>query len=273
MKRNIATITLLILCTTWLCTCCNGKNDTKQNTIDTLWLNNGDRKIFGELYKPAKSSGIVIFSHGFNGTHRDGQKYYKLFGELGYQCFSFDFPCGSIHSKSDNNAYNMSVVDETSDLRAIISYFKANGGDAADNIILIGESQGGLVSSLTAAEQPADISKLILIFPAFCIPDNWNERYPNASDIPDSTEIWGLKLGKRYFEQVRTIKPFEKMAQFKKPVLIIQGDKDPIVSMDDSRRACRTYPHSQLHVILGAGHGFKSHEHKLSSNYIKEFLK
>ena len=43
-------------------------------------------------------------------------------------------------------------------------------------IVLIGESQGGLVSALAAAERKRQISSLILIYPALCIPDNINDR-------------------------------------------------------------------------------------------------
>ena len=37
---------------------------------------------------------------------------------------------------------------------------------------------------------------------------------------------------------------------------ILQGDKDPIVSMEDSERAVSLYPNASLRVFPGEGHGF-----------------
>ena len=65
---------------------------------------------------------------------------------------------------------------------------------------------------------------------------------------------------------------FKTIRKFKKPVLIVQGDADMVVSMDDSRRAINQYKNARLHVIPGAGHGFKPDEFKESLREIKAFL-
>ena len=124
--------------------------------------------------------GVVIISHGFNGTHHFGRDYFKTLNNLGYYVYAFDFPCGSVRSKSDNNTINMSVSDEKEALKTIVKYFKKQKNVDKKNIVLIGESQGGLVSALAASELKKQISHLILIYPALCIPDNWNERYINV---------------------------------------------------------------------------------------------
>ena len=79
---------------------------------------------------------------------------------------------------------NMSVIDEKNVLKYIVRYFKKRKDVDSKNIVLMGESQGGLVSALAAAELKNKISRLILVYPALCIPDNWNERYPHDTDIP-----------------------------------------------------------------------------------------
>ena len=63
------------------------------------------------------------------------------------------------------------------------------------------------------------------------------------------------------------------MKKFQKPVLIIQGDADQVVSMDDSRRAAKTYKQARLHVIPGAAHGFKPKERQEAIEQIKSFIK
>ena len=106
-----------------------------------------DKSLYGIISSPTVSSkkhGIAIISHGFNGTHDFGRNYFKTLNELGYAAYAFDFPCGSIFSKTDNNTQNMSVTDEKEVLKSIVRYFQKQKDIDKDNIILIGESQGGL---------------------------------------------------------------------------------------------------------------------------------
>lgn len=243
--------------------------------FESLWIENGERNIFGVISKPrytGRKQPVAIISHGFNGTHDYARNYFKALNDLGYQCYAFDFPCGSVNSRSDNNTLNMSILDEQRDLEAIVRHFKSLPDIDPERIVLIGESQGGLVSALTAANMQQDIEKLVLVFPALCIPDNWNKRYPKESDIPETTNLWNVPLGRGFFMELRDMDVFKTIRKFKKPVLIIQGDADKVVSMDDSRRAIKLYKNARLHVIPGAGHGFKPDEFKESIQQIKTFL-
>ena len=246
----------------------------KENAKE-LWIENGSRHIYGLLSQPddtGRKHPVAIIAHGFNGTHHFGRNYFKPLSELGYQCYTFDFPCGSVKSKSDANTMQMSVFDEQRDLEAIVRYFKSRPDVDTTDIVLIGESQGGLVSALAASNMPKDIRRLVLVYPALCIPDNWNSRYPRQENIPDTTRLWGVPLGRRFFEEVRTLRPFDVIGRYQNPVLIVQGDADNIVSMEDSRRAVEIYREARLHIIKGAGHGFKPAEQQESFEVIKSFL-
>ena len=245
-------------------------------SVEEVSIDNGKRHIYGLLSHPddgRKQHPLAIIAHGFNGTHQFGCNYFKPLNEKGYLCYTFDFPCGSLFSKSDANTMEMSVLDEQRDLEAIVRYFKSQADVDTTAIVLIGESQGGLVSALAASNMAKDISQLILVYPALCIPDNWNERYPRVEDIPDTTRLWGVPMGRRYFEEVHSLRPFDIIGRYEGRVLIIQGDADRIVSMDDSRRAVALYRDARLHIIKGAGHGFKGEELAESLREIKSFLK
>lgn len=247
----------------------------QESRTEELWIKNGSRNIYGVLNRPQtseKKQPVAIIAHGFNGTHQFGKNYFGLFNELGYQCYTFDFPCGSVNSRSDSNTMEMSILDEQSALEAIIDHFKKQPDVDPSGIVLIGESQGGLVSALTAAKCKKDVSRLILVYPALCIPDNWNSRYPRIEDIPDTTRLWNVPMGRRFFTEVRDMDVFKQIERFKNPVLIVQGDKDNIVSMDDSRRAVSIYKDARLHVIPGAGHGFRPDEFGQSIEQIRKFL-
>ena len=247
------------------------QTEERLGATEELWITNGGRKIYGELFTPqGDCKGVAIVSHGFNGNHSFGRNYYDLMQELGYKCYIFDFPCGSTKSLSNSNTLNMSIPDEKSDLQAIASHFKQQ--DPNQEIVLIGESQGGLISALTAATMKDDISRLILVFPALCIPDNWRDRYPQLSDIPEVTDLWGVKLGRRFFEEIHDMKPLDIIGAYEGPVLIVQGDQDRIVSMEDSEKAVDIYNDARLHVIAGAGHGFNPKEREELKDQIRLFF-
>lgn len=268
MKTRVITFIVLLSCLlTFSC--------QRKASVEELWIANGDRNIYGLLSRPAKGpkkQPVLIISHGFNGSHDFGKNYFPLLDELGYQCYAFDFGCGSLGSRTDNNTMNMSILDECSDLKAVVEHFRSRADVDPDGIVLLGESQGGLVSALVASEMPDAVDKLILIFPAFCIPDNWNQRYPDVAEIPDTTWLWDVPLGKRFFQEIRDMDVFGGMEQFDDPVLIVQGDKDPVVSIEDSRRAVGLYEDAHLHVIPGAGHGFNPDEFAESLEQIRMFL-
>jgi len=242
---------------------------------EELWISNGGRNIYGVLSKPSNTGAkqpVAIISHGFNGTHHYGRTYFETLNALGYQVYVFDFPCGSVNSRSDNNTMNMSAIDEKNDVKAIVNYFRRQPDVDPDGIVLIGESQGGFVTALASAEIPCQVKAVVLVYPALCIPDNWLERYPYMADIPDTTRLWDVPIGRRFFLELRDMDVFKTIRKYKGPVLIVQGDQDAIVRMEDSRRAVKTYRNARLHVIPGAGHGFKPEEQALSLREIKAFL-
>lgn len=235
-----------------------------------------DKSIYGVICEPsagAKKHGIAIISHGFNGTHHFGRDYFKTLNDLGYAVYTFDFPCGSVNSQSDNNTMNMSVTDEKEALKTIVRFFQKQKNIDKRRIVLIGESQGGLVSALAASELKKQVSNLVLIYPALCIPDNWNGRYPRIEDIPEVSEIWGVKLGKKFMMDLRPMKPFETIGGYKGRVLIVHGTDDKVVPLDYSKRAVETYQNATLKIIDKAGHGFNPEERVQSNQYVKEFLK
>ena len=139
-------------------------------------------------------------------------------------------------------------------------------------MVLIGESQGGFVSAMAAAELGDTISSLVLIYPALCIPDNWNSRYKTEAEIPDTTKVWNVPIGQRFFKELRDIDVYGKITDYRGPVQIIHGSKDPVVPVEYSEEAMKKYHNAHIGVIPGAGHGFKPDERAVSNRFVKEFL-
>lgn len=249
----------------------------KQKNFGDLWIESRPgRKIYGIIsdvdQQQGGKHGVAIISHGFNGTYHFGRDYFKTLADLGYATYTFDYPCGSVNSRSDNNTLNMSILDQKADLKSIVNYFRQQPDVDPNRIVLIGESQGGLISALAAADLKKQVQALVLIYPALCIPENWRKHYPDVSAIPDTTNLWNVPMGKRFFQEIHDMDAYSLIKHYTGPVLIVQGDKDPIVDVSYSVMANKTYKNAQLKIIPGAGHGFKPEEREISNQHVKEFL-
>lgn len=275
MKEKIMILLVAFLAGHISVTSAQTDNRQSMSLTSEVCIPSGRENIFGVLSKPAKTESkqpIAIIAHGFNGTHQFGKNYFERLNRMGYQCYAFDFPCGSVNSLSNNNTMGMSIIDEQQYLEAVVRHFQSQPDVDADRIVLIGESQGGLVSALVAANSTMNIHKLILVFPALCIPDNWNERYKQIADIPDTTRLWNVALSRRFFTELRYMNPLEIIGRYKRPVLIVHGDADTVVPVDYSRRAAKTYVDARLIVLDGEGHGFKPQGFQRSLDEIEKFL-
>lgn len=225
---------------------------------NVITIEHHGREIYGVSYMPkdAEKCPVVIFSHGYNGTNADFIMNGEHLASHGVGAFCFDFCGGSVNSKSGLKTTEMTLFTEKEDLHAVIDHVQKWDNADTDNLFLFGASQGGLVSALTAEERKEDIKGMLLLFPAFCIADDWNKRYPTLEEIPDSHELWGMTLGRPFFESIHSYDVFEHIGKFDKNVLIFHGDQDPVVSLDWSKQALKLYPQINLEVFPGEGHGF-----------------
>jgi len=242
---------------------------------ETLWCQRDGGRIYGILYRPSGVSGrlpLVIISHGFGGSHTFGTPYAEALARKGYLCYTFDFCGGSSGSRSDGATTDMSIFTERADLEAIIDQMKQRDDVDAGRITLMGESQGGMVSAITASDRVSDIHDIILFYPALCIPDDAKNRYPTLADVPERSSLWGVQLGRAYYEGLYDFDVYAEIAKFEKPVLLLHGDRDDIVNISYAERAAQTYKDVEYHVMAGAGHGFSGSSQTQAINYAAAFL-
>ncbi|MGN6713055.1 alpha/beta hydrolase family protein [Anaerocolumna jejuensis] len=244
-------------------------------TKEVIQMNHHGRKIYGVSYMPnsKKRVPMVIFSHGFNGTNDSFAMHGEYLAENGIGSYCFDFCGGSVNSKSDLNTSEMTIFTEKEDLCEVLHSIKEWENVDSDNIFLFGESQGGLVSALAAEEYAADIKGVLLLFPALCIADNWNETFPTPESIPDTHMLWGVTLGRNFFESVHGYDVFDHIGSFNKNVLIFHGDEDGIVDLEYGKRAAKLYPSARIEVFRGEGHGFSEASNKRVAKMTCEFVK
>lgn len=237
-------------------------------------ISKNNREIYGTLTEPdnTESCPIVIFSHGYNGSGRDFEKMAEYLAENGVASFCYDFCGGSVNSRSSMATTEMTIFTEKEDLLGVVEYIKSCSDAESNNIFLFGGSQGGLVSSLATEEIKEDIRGLILLFPAMCIADNWNERFTNKEDIPDIQEFWGMNLGRKFFETLRGFDVYKNIGAYKGKVQVICGENDPIVSLDYMDRLKDVYSDMKLDIFKNEGHGFSEQGNKRVAEMILEFV-
>ncbi|WP_443712641.1 alpha/beta hydrolase family protein [Ruminococcus sp.] len=122
-------------------------------------------------------------------------------------------------------------------------------------LYLYGESQGGFVAALTAAEMPERIAAMILLYPAFCIPDQWLSKDPESMAKPFAF-MGDMLLSKKFYDDVPRYDVYDRVSRYNSPVMIFHGDSDELVALSYSERLINAFSNAKLKVIKGAGHGF-----------------
>lgn len=230
-------------------------------------------KIFGDI---GQKRTVVILSHGFLANQKMCKKYAKLLAEAGFIAVTFDFCGGGLGCKSEGKSENMTLFTEKADLLAVIDFIKQQ--PYTENIVLLGCSQGGLVSAMVAKELGTEIEKLILLYPALCIPDDaragkmmFYEFDPN--NIPDILGNFPMKLGGDYARCVIEMDPFMQIGGFDGPVLYLHGTADDIVDISYARKAKELYPNCEYHEIQDGGHAFRGKQDKEACKLLINFMR
>ncbi|MBQ8821377.1 MAG: alpha/beta hydrolase [Lachnospiraceae bacterium] len=242
--------------------------------VSSIKISHHNRQIDGIFYQPKREGKypIVIFSHGYNGHKSDFDYTARYLAERGICALSYTFCGGSTRDESGMLTTDMTLFTEIEDLQAVITYVKGLEQLDKDNIFTFGGSQGGLVTALTVDDMSEEIKGMILLYPAFCIADDWSKRFPNISDIPEEVELWGMKMGRDFFESIHGFDVFAHVGKYANSVLVMHGDQDPIVAMGYSERIAETYPKVRLEVFPGEGHGFTEEGTNRMTELLYEFL-
>lgn len=218
------------------------------------------RHIFAEVIWPegiAEKIPAVICSHGYGSSYKLCEKMIgKSLAMSGYAAICFDFCGGSRRTKSDWDMSKMTIFTEKEDLLAVIDRVKTLGKVDPKHIYLLGESQGGMVSAITAAERSEDVRAMVLYYPAFCIPEDAHKKFRNKEEIPEKTEAFGLEISRNYYASVWDFDVFSYISEYKNPVLILHGDKDTVVDISYGKRGADSYTSGMFVRYPGEIHGF-----------------
>ena len=246
----------------------------------------------GTMIDAGQGSPVILIIPGSGPTDRDGNSptgvkagTYRLLAEAlaveGISTVRSD-KRGMFGSKrAVVGANKVSIVDHAADSRAWVSSIRRMTG--ANCVWLLGHSEGGLVA-LTAAQQPGRICGVITVgavgrrigtvLRQQLAANPANGPYLASAD----RAIARLEAGKRvdvaslppplrklFAEDVQGLlidlfaeNPAALAAKLKVPLLIIQGDRDIQVTVDDARTLAAAQPKAQLAVLPGVNHVLKA---------------
>ena len=209
------------------------------------WCKNGDNNIYGQFYYPAdfdesKTYPVIIMSHGIGSTSQfvERSTWPIKAAQDGYVVYSFDYCGGSKATRSDVDYMDMTVMTEKEDLNAVIDFVKEKDYVDTDHLFLMGQSQGGLVSALVAADRKDEVAAMLLVYPALCIPENAREAYASIDDIPEGeAEMPVGTVGSEYVKAIYDLDVYSTISAYDKDVMLIHGVNDSLVPYSASEKA------------------------------------
>lgn len=224
----------------------------------------------------------VIISHGFTADMTSVAKYAEFLAGRGYHAYIFDFCGGGWNTTSDGDFHkDMTPLTEVEDLVAVMNYVRKDNSIDPDQLVLMGCSQGGFVSALTAAEYDDRVHALVMFYPALCIPDHARRGDMRGikfdpENIPDVIGEGKWQLSGDYARSVINMNVYEEITLYNRPVLIIHGTGDTIVDYNYSKDAKRAYDRVRtpcmIDLLEGAGHGFTGEDDAKAMELTAEFL-
>lgn len=237
--------------------------------------NNG-QDIYGLAYIPEGGTDfpLVIFAHQLGATHAAGEGYAAALAALGTAVYIFDFCGGGVDSHSNGEITEMSILTEAEDLEAVLETARSWEFVDERKIVLLGASQGGVASAITAARHREEVAGLILLYPAFMIFDRIHAQFGALENVPEKFRFldW-VDVGRRYAADIWDVAVYDTIRAYDGPVLLIHGGKDTIADLSYSERAAQVYADARLCVIGRAGHIFYGRSFRDSVSLIADHLR
>jgi len=237
----------------------NPAPDTQEDpsfTTEELFFSRDDLQIYGQLRLPIGEGPfpVAILSHGYGGNSRQCVTMAERFASQGIATYIFDFNGGGRGSQSEGVPTDMSVLTEAADLSAVVDGLTALPQIDADNLFLVGFSQGGFVSTYVATTRPDDIKALVAYFPGYVVHDDAAKAYPDGN-VPDEVDFMGVTVGSRYFLDAMSFSIYDMMPDYTGDVLLFHGTADTLVPIEYSQRAAEVFPSVEFVTVEGGAHG------------------
>lgn len=217
----------------------------------------GDR-LSGVLHHPLepRAAGSVILCHGME-SDKNSEKLIFLSQALagrGILTLRFDF---AYVGESSGKFADITYAGEVEDLSAAYALMRSR---QMGRIAIFGSSMGGTVALLFAAREPGVAALVTLAAPLH--PENFPKRILTAKQFQrwreqGFTVYNGQRLNVSLLEDLEKIDAPEAARKIRCPVLILHGDADEVVPVEEARELHACLATSKcLSIRRGADHRF-----------------
>ena len=253
MKKNI--LVLIVLFTSYSFS----QGPKKSETVSVNGKNN-----YYEVYGEGEP---LIFLHGYSLSSKSWQPYIFDFYK-DYKVYLIDL---TGHGKSDTFSKDLSIADVAKDVNSLMKHLKL------EQIQAIGFSFGGDVLYQLALQEPKLIKSMITIgavgtwtvkdFPEYKKAFTFENRanFPWLKHHRNNEQIKAImNQFKNYTISIST----EQLQSIKPEVLIMIGDDDEGMDLNEVARVHKNLPNSDLWILPNVAHG--AHEGKTKQDFIKK---
>ena len=229
-----------------------------------FFSNSSGSKLCGVLRSPAQSPLVIVICHGFNSS-KDSLSHVLLarrLAEKGIASFRFDF---FGNGESEGLHEDITTSEALDDLRCAVALLKKLG---YTKVGLFGSSFGGMTSILAASEMK-DLQLLVLKSPVSQYSDklltqlgvkqidDW--RIKGHTDYPTS-DGQSRRLKYAFYQDACGLDGYAAAEKINAPTLIIHGDADRTVLVEQSIKSAKLIKNCRLEVLPGADHRYSKPE-------------
>jgi putative redox protein len=252
---------------------------------ETAWITCENVRLYGEIYIPdAIPAPALLICHGMNARGSEGLRIYTRLAEAackeGFVSLVFDFR--GVGKSTGSFDYS---IGEQQDVKCALNYIASRPQVASNTIFVVGHSLGGAVS-LYALRNETRVKGLVI----WSTPKNHDynvrkfiartrgklslysflilsriDRIFNVSRL-FTLEVYGIKLRPRYVrDKLMSLNECEAASKLHGlPLLIVIGEKDTIVGVDEAEEIYRSANEPKaLEIIESADHVYKGKEEEL----------
>jgi alpha/beta superfamily hydrolase len=252
---------------------------------ETTWIACENARLYAETYIPnTVPASTLLICHGMNARGSQGLRIYTRLAEAarkeGFVALVFDFR--GVGRSTGTFDYG---IGEQQDIKCVLNYLASKPEVAPNSIFIVGHSLGGAVS-LYALRNEKRVKGLVL----WSTPKNHNynvrkfitrtrgklglytflvlsriDKLFNVSRL-FTLEVYGIRLRQRYVrEKLMSLNECEAASKLHGiPMLIVIGEKDIIVGVDEAEEIYRSANEPKtLEIISSADHIYKGKEEEL----------
>lgn len=223
-----------------------------------------DNKVCGILSSMGIDTPIVIMCHGFT-TNKNSKKLLRLQKELNNKHISTLRIDLFAHGESEGNFEDITLTNAINSAFGAINFCKEKG---FRKIGLIGSSFGGATCILTSSKSK-DLFVLGLISPVCDYYERDQEKYKDelkdwknkGFKIHKNSKGQEFRLNYSFIEDQENNRGYQACENIDIPTIIIHGDADKSVSVEQSIKISKIIKDCKLEIIKDCGHHYSDEKH------------